>query len=373
MSNLKEKILTKSGSYKYYKDNFDKINKQNNSLIKSNKKLKDELDVSKNEISRLNKKLDKISKQLIIYKLINEEYSDLTIAIKSANPIGEHHWGDYFFSLALKRSFEKKGFNVVIQERENWYDKEIKADINLVLRGLVEYKPNSDEINIMWNISHPDMVKTEEYEMYDINFISSAKYAEMLDEKVNATVKPLLQCTDPEVFYCEPDDSIAEDILFVGVTRGVYREIVRDVMSTDYDVSIYGMEWENFVDEKYIKGEFIANDELHKYYSSCKILLNDHWEDMRDWDFPSNRLFDALACGTFVISDKIPSAETLFEGNIVTYEGVEDLNNKIEYYLTNENERKQKAQKGKQIVLKNHTFDNRVNTILDSLKNFRLE
>ena len=122
------------------------------------------------------------------------------------------------------------------------------------------------------------------------------------------------------------------------------------------------------MDEKYIKGDFIPNSELYKYYSSCKILLNDHWEDMRDWDFPSNRLFDALACGTFVISDKIPSAETLFEGNIVTYDDADDLNKKIEYYLTHEEERKEKAQKGMEIVLKNHTFDNRVDTIINSLK-----
>ena len=126
---------------------------------------------------------------------------------------------------------------------------------------------------------------------------------------------------------------------------------------------------EQYVNEKYIKGQFIPNEKVHEYYSSCKILLNDHWEDMRDLDFPSNRLFDALACGTFVISDKIPSAETLFEGNVITYENAEDLNEKIKYYLSHDEERRMIAEKGKEIVLKNHTFDNRVDTIIDSLKN----
>ena len=78
---------------------------------------------------------------------------------------------------------------------------------------------------------------------------------------------------------------------------------------------------------------------------------------------------DALACGTFVISDKIPSAETLFEGNVITYENAEDLNEKIKYYLSHDEERRMIAEKGKEIVLKNHTFDNRVDTIIDSLKN----
>ena len=69
------------------------------------------------------------------------------------------------------------------------------------------------------------------------------------------------------------------------------------------------------------------------------------------------------------ISDKIPSAETLFEGNVITYENAEDLNEKIKYYLSHDEERRMIAEKGKEIVLKNHTFDNRVDTIIDSLKN----
>ena len=371
---LTDKILNKSNSFNHYKKKILKENKNLKSDIATFKSKINEIEIkSDKKVRELQKRLGKYSKPEILKKLFNEQYYDLTIAIKSPNPKGHHHWGDYFFSKALKKSFEKKGFNVVIQEREDWYDDNVKADINLVLRGVVEYKPNFDEINIMWNISHPDMVETEEYDNYDICFISSEKYANLLKNNVNTTVKPLLQCTDPDVFFNEEDTSITDDILFVGVTRGVYRDIVKDVLKTNHDVSIYGMGWEKFIDEKFIKGQFIENNELHKYYSSCKILLNDHWEDMRDMDFPSNRLFDALACGAFVISDKIPSAETLFEGNIVTYEDADDLKNKIEYYLVYEEKRKMMAKKGKELVLKNHTFDNRVETILEDLNNLNCD
>lgn len=372
LDKIKNKLLKSSDSYLYYKDNYEKLSSQVNDIKKENKKLKKDLKSSKNKIDTLQKRLNALSKQEIITKLNNEEYSDLNLVIKSPNPRNEHHWGDYFFSLALKKYFHKKGFNVFIQEREDWYNSTIKADISIVLRGELKYDPNFDEINVMWNISHPDMVTKDEYELYDICFISSEKYANKMNSEVKTIVKPLLQCTDPEVFYTSKDESLQEDILFVGVTRGVYREIIKDVMQTDFDVSIYGMEWENFIDEKYIKGQFIPNEELYKYYSSCKILLNDHWEDMRDMDFPSNRLFDALACGTFVISDKIPSAETLFEGSIITYENAQDLNEKIGYYLTHDDERQAIAEKGKKIVLKNHTFENRVDNIINCLKKLEI-
>ena len=315
----------------------------------------------------LQRKLGKYTKKEIINKIINKDYSNLTIAIKSPHKKGTKHWGDLFFAKALKKSFEKLGFKVIIQEREHWYD-ETEIDIAMVLRGLLEYNPNYSNINIMWNISHPEMISKTEYEKYDYVFISSKKYAKKIKEQVNTNVTSLLQCTDPEVFYPEIDENHRDEILFVGVTRGVYRKIIKDILKTKNDVSVYGMGWDKFIDKKYIKGKFIPNEELHKYYSSCKILLNDHWEEMRSEDFPSNRLFDALACGTFVISDKIPSAETLFEGSIITYEDVDDLNEKINYYLSHDDEREKIAEKGKEIVLKNHTFDNRVLEILDALK-----
>ena len=383
---LNERLLKRSNSYVYYKDNYYKLKESHKKLEEENRQLSSKYDSIENEnsalkselvkqdekIAKLQKKLADCIKPKIIDKLRNEQYSDLKIAIKTPNPKGQHFWGDYFFALSLKKSFEKLGFNVVIQDREDWYD-DVKADINLVLRGKFEYKPNYDEINIMWNISHPDMVDKEEYESYDICFIASEKYANLLKEDVSTIVEPLLQCTDQDIFFNEKDDSLDEGVLFVGVTRGVYRDIIKDVLKTDHDVSIYGMGWEKFVDEKFIKGQFIENRELHKYYSSCKILLNDHWEDMKEMDFPSNRLFDALACGTFVISDKIPSAETLFEGTVVTYDGVDDLDKKLEYYLSHDEEREKIAERGKELVLKSHTFDNRADTILNCLKNIDCE
>ena len=362
INDLKKEIENKQEDIDNLKEIVDKKSHEITKLDKNLKKVYSNLDY-------IGKELGEFKKPEIFKKLNNEEYSDLTISIKTPNPKDNHQWGDYFFALALKKSFQKKGFNVIIQEQEDWYSSNIKADINLTLRGKLSYHPNLDEINVMWNISHPDLITKQEYELYDICFISSEKYAEKLNNEVKTIVKPLLQCTDPDVFYTSKDESFSENLLFVGRTRGEYRKIIKDVMKTDFDVSVYGGGgWSNYIDEKYIKEEFIPNDELKKYYSSCNILLNDHWEDMRIWDFPSNRLFDALACGAFVISDEIESAHTVFEDTVITYDDAKDLNEKIEYYLAHDEEREKLSQKGKEIVLKNHTFDNRVETIIDCLK-----
>ena len=139
-------------------------------------------------------------------------------------------------------------------------------------------------------------------------------------------------------------------------------------IKTGHDFSVYGAGWEEFIDSKYIKGNFIDNNILNRAYSTCKILLNDHWADMITNDFVSNRLFDALACKAFVISDYVPSIQTIFEGNVITYSNPDDLNNKLNYYLTHESERTRLANKGYKLVLKNHTFDNRVDEILNIIE-----
>lgn len=312
------------------------------------------------------------SQKRILSKLRNNEYGELTISIKSPNPIAQKNWGDYFFALSLKKYFERKGFNVLVHERENWYCDTENTDITIVLKGYnIEYLPNKNHLNVMWNLYNPHIIPNEEFEKYDYIFVASYQSAETIKNKVNKPVEPLLQCTDHESFYPEPNTECEEDILFIGNTRGFFRQIIKDTLDTEFDVSIYGAEWDSYIDSKYIKGEFIPNEELHKYYSSCKILLNDHLESMKKYDYLSNRLFDALACETLIISDKVPSID-LFEGAVITYDDVDDLNEKIKYYLNNEEERKLKAKKGREIVIENHTFQKRVDYILNCLKEMKI-
>ena len=63
----------------------------------------------------------------------------------------------------------------------------------IVLRGCHLYRPdrrNSKCLYIMWNISHPEMVTPEEYELYDVVCICSRRYAEEIAPKVKVPVLP---------------------------------------------------------------------------------------------------------------------------------------------------------------------------------------
>lgn len=352
--------------------NFEnKIMEVQNNYLNLENSLKTNIQSLENKLNKISKffdsdELDQFKKMETFMKLIKKDYSHINVAVKTPNTTKNRHWGDYFFAHALNDSLLKFGFNAKVYENEFWYEDD--SDIVIVLRGLFDYNPNPGQINIMWNISHPDDVPLEEFNKYDCVFIASEKYAQEINQKASVLTKPLLQCTNPNLFFPNPTEEFNEEILFVGVTRGIFRPIVQDLLKTSHDVSVYGMGWEKFIDEKYIKGEFIQNNILNNAYSSCKILLNDHWDDMKEKDFISNRLFDALACKAFVISDEVDSISHLFEGNVVTYTDADDLNKKLDYYLENDEERNRMAERGYEIVVKNHTFDNRVDEIVNTLE-----
>lgn len=290
--------------------------------------------------------------------------------VPAPNKKSAKHWGDYHFALALKKQIRMKNFSTRIFFRKEW-NKENYSDVVIVLRGLHKYETKPNQFNIMWNISHPELVSIEEYNSYDYIFISSIFMAEELGKKLKVPIKPLLQCTDEKLFFPEKSNNHAHELLFVGNSRGVFRKIIKDLLPTKRELGLYGQHWEKFITKEYISDTYIPNHELNKLYSSCKILLNDHWQDMAKNGFVSNRIFDGLASGAFIISDEFEDSKKLFGDFLVTYSDKKQLKKLIDYYIENEDERIEKARMGRKIVLNNHTFEKRAEEILELIKNFK--
>ncbi len=295
-----------------------------------------------------------------------------SIAIKVPAPNWDvvQEWGDYHLALALQKEFVQAGYRVVLQVLPEWNSKEAeKFDVALVLRGLSRYTPIVGQLNIMWNISHPDKVTIEEYNEYDYVYIASELWANEIARKCAVPVYPMLQCSDESLFKIPNNEEHAQshtELLFVGNSRKIFRKIVQDLLPTTHNLAIYGTNWGNFVDKKYIKDEHIPNTELYKFYGSAEILLNDHWDDMREKGFISNRIFDALASGAFLISDAIDAPS--LQDYITTYITKDELHTLIEYYLNHPKERLEKASKGRDYVLQHHTFKHRVKEFISTIE-----
>jgi hypothetical protein len=172
---------------------------------------------------------------------------------------------------------------------------------------------------LLWVISHPELVDDAEIAEYDAAFAASSTWK-------SDSVSALLQATNPQRFMpsaAVPDTG--ERYLFVGSTRGEYRPIVRDAVSAGIPLGVYGVGWSEFIPAEFIRGEFMPNADLPAAYAGAGVVLNDHWREMADDGFLSNRLFDAVASGARVVSDEAAGLTEVFGDAVVTYSSPDQL------------------------------------------------
>lgn len=291
-------------------------------------------------------------------------------AIKVSSPADErrHVWGDTHYAGALAKALERQGQRVAI-DYHDYHDRPTSYldDILLDLRGLDDTQPQPGKLNIMWVISHPEKVTPEIVKRFDVVFAAGKKWADYMSEHSGKEVMYLPQCTDPEVFHpTEPDPQFAGKVLFAGSSRNVLRPIVRDAIATGIDVNVYGGGWEGLIDKKYIKGAFIPNNRLTYAYSSASVVLNDHWDDMREWGFISNRIFDVLATGTPVVSDGVYGvSETVTSPLLAVYDDdLVEVCNMLESRSSNSKE----AAATVEYIRENHSFDSRADLLLSKVE-----
>jgi hypothetical protein len=254
---------------------------------------------------------------------------NLRWAIKTPVPPGPggQGWGDLYFAQEIAASLKKLGHEARVDLRTDVINSQsADDDVILVLRGIERIRPMAGAINLLWVISHPSRISKHELKAFDSVFAASNSWAQKTTQKTGIQVAPLLQATNPEKFNPSlglPDSG--HEVLFIGNTRNEFRQVIKDCIEAGISPTIYGKDWDRFVSQKLIAGEFVSNDEVASKYRSAGVVLNDHWPDMAREGFYSNRLFDAVASGGRVVSDFVDGSEGLFEGAVQTYGSPSEL------------------------------------------------
>jgi glycosyltransferase involved in cell wall biosynthesis len=104
--------------------------------------------------------------------------------------------------------------------------------------------------------------------------------------------------------------------------------------------------------------------------SSLMVIQNSRWKEV------TRRLFEGMACGKLVITDRLPEEaklnELFVEGEeIVLYNDMFDCIEKINYYNENEQERERIAFNGMQKVLNNYTQIQVVDKLINEYETYR--
>lgn len=142
----------------------------------------------------------------------------------------------------------------------------------------------------------------------------------------------------------------------------------KDILSNiNNKVHMYGSQ--NWRHLNIINYEDVSYENLSNLYQRYKINLN--ISSLQLETSLNNRLFDVFASEAFLLTDYKSDLEKIVPQYIdkITYQNVEDLNSKIEYYLVNENERKEITSEIKNIVLCNHTYMDRAKQIINTINN----
>jgi GT2 family glycosyltransferase len=249
-------------------------------------------------------------------------------ALKIASPYGPkgEHWGDTHFARHLADALRDLGQEVVIDHAGDFHRASAHLDdVVLLLRGLTPCTPVVDRVNLMWLISHPDRVGAADYVGWDRVYAASRPYAEKL-AATGVPAAPLLQATDPGVFHpalAEPDSG--HDVLFVGNSRNEKRWMVMAAVEQKLPLRVFGNGWEQFIPEDFISGHYLPNAEVGAAYRAARLVLNDHWDDMSEHGFLSNRLFDAVAAGARVVTDGAAGVEAVFGDAVRVVHDAEEL------------------------------------------------
>jgi glycosyltransferase involved in cell wall biosynthesis len=236
-------------------------------------------------------------------------------------------------------------------------------DATVHVFGNQEAHNRPSQVNVLWQISHPDLASETLYATYDHAFVASDAFAAVMAARSAVPVDPLHQATDPERFF--PDASgPRHELLFVANYRP-NRPVVDWLLPTERDLAVYGNGWDKHgLDPRHHLGLHIPNEDLRHFYSSASIVLNDTWEDMRAAGFISNRIYDALACGAFVLSDDVAGLVDEFDGGVAVYRDEAGLREAVERYLDAPALRRETAERGRSAVLERHTFERRAAALL---------
>ncbi len=215
--------------------------------------------------------------------------------------------------------------------------------------------------------------------LYDFFFvIQKGEFFDLLRKRGIKNFYYLPLAADPEIhkpleLNSEELSEYGSDISFVGA--GYYNRRCMFEGLLDFNFKIWGNEWDlNSPLKDYIqrKGERIEPQEYIKIFNATKININLHSSPWHrgvnpDGDFINPRTFEIAACGAFQLVDFRNHLPELYDigKEIVCFTDINDLREKIQYYLEREDERSLIAERAREKTLSNHTYKLRLEEMLD--------
>lgn len=277
------------------------------------------------------------------------------------------NWGDLYFALSMKNSFEKMGLTCNVLCMNEWHLLNLE-DIHIHIRGLYPFNHKKTSFSAIWIINHPELITLKEVSEYQLCFCASKIFNQyLLSKNIESIYLP--QAGDHKFFYPIQNVKKTIDVLFVGnnhlAQHGLGRKIVEDFFKIPSSVNfkLIGAAWKGYVPPENILADFVEWNELNSVYQSAHIVLNDHHKTMKDYGFVNNRTFDLIMANQFQICDDMDDIDSL---GLITYKTPEDLHLLIHEFL----DKPSLIERNKKIVqtlARMNDFDQRMSQMFEHL------
>jgi spore maturation protein CgeB len=150
------------------------------------------------------------------------------------------------------------------------------------------------------------------------------------------------------------------DVTFLGQPHGNRRQLINRLRKAGLDVQVWGYGWQ--------RGR-VSLSEMVKIFNQSRINLNLSNASVGGGQQIKGRNFEIPGTGAFLLTDRAENLGDYYDigKEIVCFNDVDDLIDKIRYYLRHEEEREAIAAAGYSRTLRDHTFDVRFRQIFGQI------
>ena len=208
---------------------------------------------------------------------------------------------------------------------------------------------------------------------YDAVFFKDPYIIKALNGIITPTAYYLPEAFNPAKHCLLPEDSNLDaykcDITTAGNQHSYRVSLFKHL--AEYDVKLWGPPAPLWMETGPVaamyQGRSVLNHEKAKAFLGAKIVINTiHYGEILGLNV---RAFETAGIGAFQLVDWRPGLDSLFEDGkeLVAFSGIDDLKKKISFWLPREEERHKIAESGRQRAYKDHTYQMRLNLLLDSM------
>jgi spore maturation protein CgeB len=219
--------------------------------------------------------------------------------------------------------------------------------------GLYDYYFTIDEVELLPGVIREGIFRKNR-NIFTVPFAANSDYYRPVEVSENVS------------------NTLASSLVFIGTITPTRRSLLENL--EDMNLKIWApaesslgkwLEAGSILKKNYQNG-CVYGEELIKLNSGIVLDINFLFSQMPEIPNVTLRVFEVPAAGGFVLTNYSPQLPNLFklDEEIICYKSAGECRDKAFYYLKNPGLRKKIAAKGRERVLREHTFENRLKTIL---------